>query len=77
MLAADDDWIACLPYTGMGVVEPMGGGIEMPPGSGHIMYSGGNGPLGEGLERAEYMAYYGWDPVVMGQHMGIIGGMKA
>jgi hypothetical protein len=71
----EDSWLECIPYTGIGAVEPLGGGLELPPGSGQIYYSaGGSGPGygSDGLLRSDYELTYGYDPVVMWQHMSAV-----
>ena len=66
---ANPDWLLCLPLGGMVAIEPAGAGNESPTGSGLIYYTPGSGITDsdhpDGFLRYEYMAFTGWDPVIL------------
>ena len=72
-ITADEDYLECIPLTGMVAIEPLGY-VELPSGTGNRFWSTAYGPSAgaDGLDEYAYMYVYGWNPEILWQNMGEI-----
>ena len=63
LTAGDDDYLDCIPLTGMVAIEPSGY-VELPSGSGNKFWSTAYGPNAgdDGMDEHTYMYNNGWNP---------------
>lgn len=69
--AGDDDYLDCIPLTGMVAIEPSGY-VELPSGSGNKFWSTAYGPNAgdDGMDEHTYMYNNGWNPAKLWHLMG-------